>query len=217
LLPSSVGSFCRARTHAPTQFETGLIRALWVVAYILVSSNFAHAAVPSWASECAALDDDAARLTCYDAHNPPHKSAARTQGSATPAPAAKAPPTLPRAPTAKTAPTSPPTPTAEAAPASPSRAASDDDFGLTERRQQEAAKLSAAESHDLVARVDSVSAKATGELLLKLDNGQSWLQAQRKAGVLIKAGERITIARGSFGGYLLRSDSGATMRVRRLE
>lgn len=69
----------------------------------------------------------------------------------------------------------------------------------------------------MVARVDSVSEKLTGELLLKLDNGQSWLQAQRKAGVRIKAGDRVTISRGTLGGYLLSSDSGATMRVRRLQ
>jgi hypothetical protein len=54
-------------------------------------------------------------------------------------------------------------------------------------------------------------------LLLKLDNGQSWVQAQRKSGVNIKAGERVSIAQGAFGGYLLRSDSGVSMRVRRLE
>jgi hypothetical protein len=69
----------------------------------------------------------------------------------------------------------------------------------------------------MVARVDSVSERLTGELLLKLDNGQSWLQAQRKPGVHIEAGDRVTISRGKLGGYLLSSDSGATMRVRRLQ
>ena len=68
-----------------------------------------------------------------------------------------------------------------------------------------------------MAHVASVSERLTGEVLLKLDNGQSWTQAQRKSGVVIKAGERVSIARGAFGGYLLRSDSGVTMRVRRLE
>jgi hypothetical protein len=152
-----------------------------------VGGNFALAAAPSWASECAAMDDDAARLACYDVRNPPRKNAARAQN----APAT--PPAAPRAP-------------------------SDRDFGLTEQREQEAARAARKEEPtELVARVDSVSERLTGELLLKLDNGQSWIQAQRKAGVHIKAGERVTISHGTLGGYLLSSDSGATMRVRRLQ
>lgn len=102
-----------------------------------------------------------------------------------------------------------------ATPASAPPTAPGADFGLAQQRAREAAK--AAESADLVAHVASVSEKLSGELLLKLDNGQSWTQAVRKSDVFIKPGERVTISRGSFGGYLLRSDSGATMRVRRLE
>jgi len=102
-------------------------------------------------------------------------------------------------------------------PAAP-RAPSDKNFGLAEQREQEAARAARKEEPtELTARVDSVSEKLTGELLLKLDNGQSWIQAQRKAGVHIEAGERVTISRGALGGYLLSSDSGATMRVRRLQ
>jgi hypothetical protein len=89
----------------------------------------------------------------------------------------------------------------------------DKDFGLPP--QPEPAEKSA--EPNLVAQVETVSQRLTGELLLKLDNGQSWIQATRKSTVIIKAGERVTIARGSFGGYLLSSDSGATMRVRRLQ
>jgi hypothetical protein len=162
-----------------------------------VGGNFASAAAPSWASECAAMDDDAARLACYDARNPPRKNAARAQ---------KPSATLPAASTGPTAPSAAP------------RAPSDKDFGLAEQREQESARAAkAAEPAELVARVDAVSEKLTGELLLKLDNGQSWIQAQRKAGVQVKAGERVTISRGALGGYLLSSDSGATMRVRRLQ
>jgi hypothetical protein len=91
------------------------------------------------------------------------------------------------------------------------------DFGLTEPRKREPDPAKAAEATELVARVASVSQRLTGELLLKLDNGQSWAQAQRKSGVPLKAGERVSISRGAFGGYLLRSDAGVSMRVRRLE
>jgi hypothetical protein len=102
-------------------------------------------------------------------------------------------------------------------PATAPAAAPRNDFGLTEQRDRKSAKAKAAEATDLIAHVASVSQKLTGELLLKMDNGQSWAQAQRDSSVFIKAGERVTISRGTFGGYLLRSDSGVTMRVRRLE
>jgi hypothetical protein len=104
------------------------------------------------------------------------------------------------------------TPAAAPAAAPPAVAAPDANFGLAERPAPAAAKPA-----NLVARVAAVSERADGELRLKLDNGQSWVQAQRKAGARIKAGEHVTIARGAFGGYLLSSDSGATMRVRRLQ
>jgi hypothetical protein len=152
-----------------------------------VAGGFANAATPTWADECAAMDDDAARLACYDSHNPPHKNIARAPASTNP-PAAAAP--IPK---------------------------SGSDFGLAEKRQRTYADAPKAGPDELTAHVASVSRKLTGELLLKLDNGQSWVQAQRKSGVFIKAGERVTIARGTFGSYLLSSDSGATMRVRRQE
>jgi hypothetical protein len=139
------------------------------------------------------LDDDAARLACYDGHNPPDKSVARTPRTPPP-PAAQAPPASPAP--------------AQAAP----REAAADNFG-----KKPPEKATPTEPTDMVAKVDSVSEKLTGELLLKLDNGQSWIQAQRKVGVHIKAGERVTISRGTLGGYLLSSDSGATMRVKRLQ
>jgi hypothetical protein len=180
-----VGSLCRARRSARIDFETFRIRAFLVAAFVGCCGDFAQAAAPQWADECAAMDDDAARLACYDSHNPPHKSAVRTQG---PAASTKAPEAASHAPTS-----------------------------ATNARERPAPEARAPEPAELTARVDAVSKKVTGELLLKLDNGQSWVQAQRKAGVLIKPGERVTIAPGTFGGYLLSSDSGATMRVRRLE
>ena len=204
----------------PTQIETCLIRVLFAAVFIASSSNVVHAAAPAWAAECAAKDDDAARLTCYDSRNPPRKTAAGTQSSPPTTAAAGTPAAATDTPAAANA--TPPianahTPAAGRPPATTRPAATSDDFGLTEQRERESAKAKAAEAADLTAHVTSVSEKITGELLLKLDNGQSWAQALRKSGVFIKSGERVTISRGTFGGYLLRSESGATMRVRRLE
>ena len=192
-----------------------LIQALFAAVLATSGSQFAHAAAPAWAAECAATDDDAARLACYDAHNTPRKAAAQARISP---PANTQASAKPQDSTLATAQDSVPATAQDSAsakaqgaapPAAPGR-----DFGLPKR---ESAAAKAAEPADLVAHVASVSERLTGELLLKLDNGQSWVQAQRKSGARIKAGERVSIAEGAFGGYLLRSDSGVSMRVRRLE
>ncbi len=171
--------------------KTRSIHALLAALLLASGGNAAQAAAPSWAAECAARDDDTARLACYDSHNPPRKTATPAAQSPGAAPAAAG--------------------NVRAAP----HAAARENFGLPEPPKPAAVK--AAEDRDLLAHVTSVSEKVTGELLLKLDNGQSWVQAQRNTGVRIRTGERVSIARGVFGGYLLRSDSGASMRVRRLE
>jgi hypothetical protein len=221
-----VRDFHRVRVCTPTGIETCLIHALFVAVLIVSGSTVAHAAAaPAWAAECAALDEDAARLACYDSHSPPRKNAAKAQSSAqqTTHPQTSAPQTTtPQAATPQPAAPQSSTPQNSATQnlAPPVAAKKDappavsDDFGLTEPRKRES---EAAKPVELVANVASVSKKLTGELLLKLDNGQSWVQAQRKPGTVLKAGERVSIARGAFGGYLLRSDSGATFRVRRLE
>jgi len=198
----------RVPGRTPSQIETCLIRALFAALLIASGLSVAHAAAPAWAAECAAQDDDASRLACYDSRNPPRKSAARAPSSTPPAASSTA--------AAQAAGSTSSTAASPATAPAPAPAANSD-FGLTEARQRESAKAKAAEATDLVAHVASVSERLTGEVLLKLDNGQSWTQAQRKSGVVIKAGERVSIARGAFGGYLLRSDSGVTMRVRRLE
>jgi len=162
--------------HMLRTSTTALTHAMWVVVAVVSGGNFAHAAEPTWAAECASVDEDAARLACYDSRNPPKKNAAR-------------------------------------APSSPPSVTPDKDFGLPPTP----APATHNAEPNLVARVETVSQRLTGELLLKLDNGQSWVQATRRSTVIIKPGERVTIARGSFGGYLLSSDSGATMRVRRLQ
>jgi hypothetical protein len=207
----SVAEIRRIPGYTGTHFEAWLIRALLVALFALGGSDLARAAAPpAWAAECAKMDDDAARLACYDVRNPPHKTAARSQNTTSqPAVTAAAAPSAASTLPAASAPASTPTPASVPA----SRPALDPNFGLAEKH----VPAKPAESANLVALVDSVSERTGGELLLKLDNGQSWVQTQRKAGTRIKSGERVTIARGAFGGYLLSSDSGATMRVRRLQ
>jgi hypothetical protein len=67
------------------------------------------------------------------------------------------------------------------------------------------------------AHVTKVTQRPTGELLLVLDNGQTWTQAERKAGIVIRAGEAVTISKGAFGSFYVSSPSRVTTRVRRLD
>ena len=72
---------------------------------------------------------------------------------------------------------------------------------------------------------DSAAKRPGQRVIVERDSETSYaelrIRAGRVAGALsaggIKPGDRVTISRGKLGGYLLSSDSGATMRVRRLQ
>jgi hypothetical protein len=55
-----------------------------------------------------------------------------------------------------------------------------------------------------------------GALLITLDNGQIWAQAESVTHVRIKKGDTITIRKASLGSFLLVTASDVAMRVRRL-
>jgi len=158
--------------------------------------------LPARAADCASIDDDTARLACYDAYNPPLKNARRAQ----PANASADTESGEKPGAAK------PEPPAQSAAANPSSAGPE--FGLDERQQQVSPRKPARQT--LVARVASISKRNDGGLLLRLDNGQSWLQLEQRGGASLAPGDTVSITPGMLGSYLLRSDSGVSSRVRRL-
>ena len=54
------------------------------------------------------------------------------------------------------------------------------------------------------------------KMVFRLENGQIWLQNSPQ-NLPIKSGDKVTIKSASIGGYLLRSESGTSTRVRRIK
>ena len=55
-----------------------------------------------------------------------------------------------------------------------------------------------------------------GQTVFKLENGQIWMQSSPRD-LPFKEGDRVTIKSGTIGGYILRSESGTSTRVQRIE
>ncbi|MBX5462176.1 MAG: hypothetical protein IRZ28_13940 [Steroidobacteraceae bacterium] len=158
---------------------------------------------------CANVQDNFARLACYDRLNPPRGAMAAQAAEAPKAASAPAP-----APAKTPAVAAAAAPAAVAAPAV-SAARAEAEFGLSERARRD--RNEPAGVDHIVAKVTSVSERPRGELLLKLDNGQTWTQTERRLGTLIKEGETVTISRGALGSFMLTSEAGVATRVRRLK
>jgi hypothetical protein len=158
--------------------------------------------LPQSVIQCASVDNDSARLECFD------KEVARlTQRNAAVAPTQSPPVQVgpPASPVASTQPKN--------------ASAIDDDFGVSgelARRRAAEEKRNETTPRELRAAVTKVRTKAYGEVVLELDNGQIWEQPERKSGFSIKEGENIRITQGAMGSYFLQADSGATSRIRRV-
>ncbi|MBL8225450.1 MAG: hypothetical protein JNM50_08975 [Chromatiales bacterium] len=145
---------------------------------------------------CRSIDDDRARLACFDAL----AAAAPAAGTGT-------------APTATTA-TTPAAGAGQLAPATPTAA---DLFGRDSSTA--AAELGAAAGvaplRELRATLATVDRAPDGRLRLTLDNDQAWAQVDTRYSDL-KPGDAVVIRRGAFGSFLLSADRGrAAVRVRR--
>jgi len=95
--------------------------------------------------------------------------------------------------------------------------APEDEFGvrgeLLRKRQEETPgppKL-----QQLTAKVEKITSRARGELVITLDNGQVWEQAETKSSFLLSPGDQVTVKAGALGSYQMISPTGRTTRVRR--
>lgn len=214
---------------------------LWLGAMPLlcVSTAVARAPEPADLLACGNIQDNFARLACYDRLNPPRAGAfaqpgavpeAAPSASATtsPSPPAMAPapavspssPVTPPAPSvAAAAPVMAPAPAVAASPPAPVVSSNPEaQFGLSPKALRARASADGKKGLDKIqARVTSVSERPRGELLLKLDNGQIWTQTERRFGTVIREGDTVTIARGVLGSFMLTSQAGVSTRVRRVE
>jgi hypothetical protein len=185
-------------------------RAAWLL--LLAAMVTAQAARADDPERCAAIDDDRARLACYDSlfgrpTAPPPAgaaavvapaSASAAGGTAVSAPAA--------APPAVSAPTG-----AAANPAA--------DFGLTEaaKRARESQESGQKPPESISGTVAKVGRQPAGELIVTLESGQVWTQVQVDTRARIAAGDTVTIKKAALGSYLLVTAGRYATRVRRVK
>ena len=158
--------------------------------------------LPQSVVQCQAVENDIARLECFD----------REVARLAPAEKTVAPTQVPSVQSAPQIPSVASTQQEEVTP-------KDDDFGVSgelARKRTASEKRTPKEPRELRAAVTKVTKKASGEFVVTLDNGQVWEQPEKKSTFLIKEGENIRITQGAMGSYFVISDSGATSRVRRV-
>jgi hypothetical protein len=110
-------------------------------------------------------------------------------------------------------------PVAAPVPAAPSVEKQIENFGLSPEAAQAKEKVEKPAAPALIESIESTIAalqrRGTGELVLKLANGQVWLQSQADSRVHLKPGDRVTIKKALFGSYMLVSGY-YSFRVRRI-
>jgi len=161
----------------------------------------AHAA--DTAGKCAAIDDDRARLACYD------EAFGRTAMSRAGAPAV-----ADGAPVAATAATAAAATATLARPPAPSPEQARQSFGLS------AEKVLGPQDGptEIEAKVTAVQAnEVTGRAVVTLDNGQVWQQLEAtKATKRPRPGDQVVIREASLGSYLMVAPERGSARVRRV-
>lgn len=94
-----------------------------------------------------------------------------------------------------------------------------DDFGLTEadKRALHPERAESSQPASISGTVASVARRPTNELVVTLESGQVWVQAESVTRVNLKPGDVVTIRKASLGSHLLVTQNRASMRVRRIK
>jgi len=172
-------------------------------------------------AECAALQDDAERLACFD------KVAFRPQ----PTPVLSEPAEIRQpeaaAPTAEAA--RPDAPKAEPTTQSIDATLPDEptvapalspveEFGMNATVAAQSGNSGRPEKlTEISATVTHVRKRAYGELVVTLENGQVWTEKESEYGFRIKQGDTITIRQGRLGGYRMIGRGNRSSQVVRVE
>ena len=153
---------------------------------------------------CSRVQEDAARLACYD-------HAFGVGGAATPTTAAPS-----GAPAATTA--VPATVGTSTVAAVDSELKKREAFGLSEaaRAARTPDKVDAPLDR-IEGKVASLGRRATGELLVTLEDGQVWTQIESDSKATFRVGDTVTIRKASLGSYLMVSSTRVATRVRRVK
>lgn len=181
-------------------------RVVSVIACTVTLLTMAAAATAFAADEaphpCAAVEDPAARLACFD------EAFARPVEDVVPATPAAPADAAPAA--AMTEAREP-----EVAPEAPDAEAA---FGLSKAQARAQRPERKRESPDRIeATVVDLRHFSTGERLIALDNGQVWLQTEATVrGPLVK-GDKVVIRKAAFSSFQMVTPGRVALRVRRLE
>ena len=184
--------------------------------------------VPPSLITCSTQSDSGERLACYDREIarlrqlPATTSSGARPSSVTPsAPAAlaatpspnSAAPAVASAPVVAVAP-----PPHSYAPPDPNNPVDIDRFGLTPDMQHQRQEEGRApkELSQITAHVTSVRYLPRGEIVVGLDNNQTWQQAEADGDVSMNVGDPVIIKAGALGAYYMKPRAGRVVRVRRL-
>lgn len=180
---------------------------------LVVAAGAAAAADPAAllkrALACRGVESADARLACYDEALSDADPAALETAAAAPTAAPAAPP----APVAASAPA--------AAAAPEHRLTPEETFGATAAMIEKKRGKPKNELDSITSAVVELDKSAAGDLIVRLANGQVWLQkGTERAPFLNKDPDEysVTIRRSPFGGYRMRIEPiGRTIRVRRIK
>jgi hypothetical protein len=178
--------------------------------------------VPPSLITCSTQSDSGERLACYD-----REIARLRQLPATPSSGARPSSATPTAPAAMTATPSPNSgapvvsvapPPNSYAPPDPNNPVDIDRFGLTPDMQHQRQEEGRApkELSQVTAHVISVRYLPRGELIVGLDNNQTWQQAEYDGDVSMNVGDPVTIKAGALGAYYMKPRAGRIVRVKRI-
>jgi hypothetical protein len=169
-------------------------------------------------ADCALIEADDKRLSCYDAHFRGRKVEVQSPeraGQEERSPLAAGPPADGSLTPGRAVEPEPRAPAAGAKVRAP-----EEEFGLTPAQlaERDREDSSAPELDQLEARVASLERTGAGHFVLTLDNGQRWIEVAPSQRVRFRAGESVTIRRAALGSFLARGpNSGGGVRVRRLD
>jgi hypothetical protein len=172
-------------------------------------------------ASCVAVNDDAARLACYDRAFGRKAAGSSTAATATAAAAAAGTAATGAAAAAPKSPAvaSPTAPRAAPAPAAPKDPVAE--FGLTEASKQARDPAKAAEAAaaptSVTGKVISVRFRKYGEFVVTLDNGQVWEQNEPMSSAVVRVGDTVTVKKAVLGSYTLVTAARVATKVRRVD
>ena len=171
---------------------------------------------------CAAMTDEAARLSCYDgaadalkppivvAEPPAAEPVAASEPEPAPVPPAKPAPAVTSAPA--------PAPASTPVPAAATEASADPlaQFGMNAElaSQQETEKV---ELDEITAVAVEVTKRTRGEHRVTLDNGQVWTEKDAESYFRVKVGDTVIIKKISMGGYRMVGRGNRSSAVKRIK